>query len=411
MQDSYRLTKKAYIWSVVLSTPIWAMYSLLPYIVYKDLKASVLQITMMITLKPLVSLFSLYWSNRVQNRADRLKGNVIMANILGRVPFIFFPFIDEPWFFVLAYGIFMMMARGVIPAWMEILKLNLPDNEIKRVFARSQAFYYLIGGILPMGFGLIMDLFVEVEAWRYLFPLVAILSLFPIYFQMHMPLPDEMATGTKQPFFKALTTPWKDSWMLLKNRVDFSLFQIGFMLGGSGLMIMQPAFPAFFMGELHLSYTELGVALALCKGVGFAATSGFWSDWLGRVNIFRFSSLVMFLGALFPLLLLFAKVHLAWMYGAYLIFGVMQAGSELSWNLSGPIFAKEADSSPYSGVNVCTVGIRGCVAPPLGSLLCLYTSSSVILALGGLFCLAATFHMLYCQRVYETSSRWLFSRR
>lgn len=159
-------------------------------------------------------------------------------------------------------------------------------------------------------------------------------------------------------------------------------------------MIMQPALPRFFIDVLGLSYTELSIALTLCKGVGFALTSQVWANGMQRIDIFRFSSLVTLLGALFPLLLLVAQLHVVWVYLAYLIYGVLQAGSELSWHLSGPIFAKEEDSSQYSSVNVLTVGLRGCAIPQIGAFLCLIASSTSILMLGALSCFVGTVWML-----------------
>ena len=43
----------------------------------------------------------------------------------------------------------------------------------------------------------------------------------------------------------------------------------------------------------------------------------------------------------------------------------MQAGSELSWNMSGPLFSKQEESSSYTSVNIVTAGIRGlhCASP------------------------------------------------
>ena len=136
-------------------------------------------------------------------------------------------------------------------------------------------------------------------------------------------------------------------------------------------MILQPALPKFFMDVLGLSYTELSIALNLCKGIGFVLTSQIWANGMHKTDILRFSTLVIVLGAVFPLILLFAQIHVLWIYVAYLVYGMMQAGSELSWHLSGPIFAKEGESSQFSGVNVLTVGLRGSVIPQLGALLCL----------------------------------------
>ena len=71
-QHDWHQTRMAYIWSHLLNAPFWAIYNMLPFILYKDLHATSWQIGAMITLKPVVSLFSMYWSSLVIRRPDRL---------------------------------------------------------------------------------------------------------------------------------------------------------------------------------------------------------------------------------------------------------------------------------------------------------------------------------------------------
>lgn len=374
------------------------MYALLVFILSKDLHATPLEITALIALKPIVSLFSPYWSCLVHKRPDRLRWNVIVASIIGHAPFFLFPWVKSPWFMIGAGAIFLMMKRGVIPSWMELLKRNLPEEKRHRTFSYGSVLSYLGGAILPILFGMWMDF--DPFAWRLLFPITALLSLAGTLFLLR--IPTDKAPLEKSPFAlkAALIRPWKDAYHLFKTRPDFVRYQLGFMLGGGGLMIMQPALPSFFLGELGLSYTMLATALATCKGIGFALTSRIWAGWMDRLSIFRFSALVTVLAALFPLMLLCAKWHLAWIYAAYLIYGVMQAGSELSWHLSGPLFARHEESSPYSSVNIVTVGLRGLIAPLCGSLLCTQFSSYPVLLLGGVLCLLASLQLTYAHRFW-----------
>jgi len=88
-----------------------------------------------------------------------------------------------------------------------------------------------------------------------------------------------------------------------------------------------------------------------------------------RISVSRFTGLVLFGFALFPLFILLAPMFHGWLYLAYIIYGIAQAGSHLIWHLSGPMFADHEDSSTYSGVNIVMVGVRGVIAPPLGALL------------------------------------------
>ena len=121
-------------------------------------------------------------------------------------------------------------------------------------------------------------------------------------------------------------------------------------------MLMQPALPAYFVDTLNLSYTEMAVALTLCKGIGFSLTSPFWARNMNRINIFTLSSIPPLCICGFAFCLLLAPTSILWLYAAYLFYGFMQAGSEMTWHLSGPSFAGHEDSSKYSSVNVLAVG-------------------------------------------------------
>jgi len=387
---------QAFIWTSFLKAPFWALYALLVFVLSKDLSATSLQITCLIALKPVVSLFSPYWSALIHKRPDRLRSNVILASVIGHAPFFFFPIFDHPWFIVASGALFLMMKRGIIPAWMEILNRNIPEGKREKTFSYGSILSYIGGAILPIFFGRLMD--IEPGSWRLLFPLTSLLSLVGTAFLIR--LPTEEVPKTKDPFnFKeSLIRPWKNSWHLFKTRPDFLNYQIGFMLGGGGLMIMQPAFPTFFLGELKLSYTALAIAITTCKGIGFATTSRIWAGFMQRLGIYRFSSLVTLVATLFPLALLAAKIQVSWVYIAYLIYGIMQAGSELSWHMSGPLFAKNEDSSAYSSTNVVTVGVRGLFAPFCGSFICSKTNPTLVLLLGGLLCLLASIHLLLFAR-------------
>jgi len=395
-------TRRAFIWTRLLDTPFWAIFNMLPFILYKDLHATPLQLAIIIALKPLSSIFSLYWCSEIQERPDRLIPNVLWGGVIRHLPFFLFPFIHNVWFFIIAFGLHMMLARGAQPAWMEILKRNLPSVTRERTFANVSSLAYLGDALLPFILGTILDSYFQ--SWRWLFPLTAAVSLISTFLLFTIPIKiDKTALAEHHvPQLKnRLLQPWKDAWNLMTTRPDFAKFQIGFMLGGSGLMILQPALPIFFVDVLDLSYIEFAIALTACKGIGYALTSRTWANWMRKINIYRFNSNITLLAALFPLLLLAAKEHLLWLYIGYLIYGVMQAGSTLSWNLSGPIFSNEKDSTPYTSVNVVTVGLRGCVAPALGSLLCQHWGGTPVLLASSLICFLATWQLQRYNHQYE----------
>jgi predicted MFS family arabinose efflux permease len=380
--------QSAYLWTSILNAPFWALYGMLLFILYKDLHASALEISLFIALKPGVSLLSTYWSALVHQRPDRLRINIIAASLLGHLPFFIVPFFASSSLLIAAGAFYMMLMRGIIPAWMEILKLYIPKRKREKLFSLGSVISYVGAIVLPLLFGKCLDF--NPASWRLFFPIAAFFSLCGMFFQWRIPLGDTEVLRDSRPFKEVITHPWKTSWQLLKARPDFWRYQVGFMLlGGGGLMILQPALPLFFVDRLALSYTELALALSVCKAIGFVLTSRLWTQAISRFSFYRLSSCVTLLAGLFPLLLLLAETHLVWIYAAYLIYGVMQAGSELSWHFSGPHFSKEEESSRYSSVNVLLVGMRGLIVPFIGSLLCTHFEAQATLIVGSLLCLAA----------------------
>lgn len=403
-EHALKSARDAFVWTRLLSTPFWALLNILPIILYKDLHISEMQVTIIIILKPLSSLFAPYWSSSIYERQDRLKSNLVWANLLRYLPFLFIPWLNSSWLIILAFAIYMVLSRGAIPAWMEIFKKHIPETKREQVFAYGSAIDYLGSALLPIMLGILLDDYAH--SWRWLFPITAALGIFSTVFLYKIPsLPNltHVMAPLNLSIKEQLLKPWKQSWQILKKHTDFTSFQIAFMLGGGGLMVMQPALPMFFVDVLELSYTKMVLAIAVCKGIGYAATSPVWVRFFKTLSIFNFSSFVTLLAAVFPFFLIGAQYHIGLLYAAYIIYGTMQAGSEMCWHMSGPQFAKNEDSSPYSSTNVLTVGVRGCFFPLFGSMLYEVTNSTTVMLLGSFLCLLAYRHLVNYNKAQQLS--------
>jgi predicted MFS family arabinose efflux permease len=391
-----RPTCSAFLWTRIFGIPFWGLISMLSIILYKDMHIHVAQITAIIALKPMSGVLAPYWSQMIYQRPDRMKANLIWSHVLRYVPFLFIPWIDSAWVIILAFGFYMTLYKGAIPAWMEIFKRHVPAVTRERMVSYGSLIDFCGIAISPFVLGIFLDHYES--AWRWLFPPMAILGLASTWFLWRIPLTEckvELGSpgslsGVYGQLTEYLRKPWTHSWNLIRERPDFARYQLGFMLGGGGLMIIQPALPQFFVDTLALSYTEMLMAITLCKGVGFALASPFWTRLFGKQDISFFSGWVTLLAAIFPLLLLGAQSQIWVLYLAYCLYGGMQAGSELSWHMSGPVFSGEKDSSVFSGTNVLTVGIRGCFIPMIGSMLLATAGSTVVMVVASVMCLLAT---------------------
>jgi MFS family permease len=369
-------------------------------IFYKEMEVGPLAIVLMIALKPMSAVLAPYWSQAISNRPDRILPNLIWANVLRYLPFLFVPWIESPIIIVAIFALYMALYRGVIPAWMETIKRNVPAFESERLVARGSTIDFCGAGVLPFLLGFILDQYEY--SWRWLFPITALVGLSSTLLLLWIPKPAVPSSlkpimGNLAAFREKLMWPWVSAWKLMKENKGFAHFQVGFMLAASGIMMMQPAIPAFFVDTLNLSYTSMLFALAACKGIAFAVTSPFWVKLFRKVTISPFCGLVTLLAALFPFLLISAQYHVGFVYLAYLLYGIMQAGSELGWHMSGPVFAQHEESIVFSSTNVCMVGIRGCFAPALGAFFLPYIGATGVMLLCSLLCFLATQHFFFAR--------------
>jgi hypothetical protein len=379
-----------------MQAPFHSLSALLVFILYKELQANPIHITTFIALKPCVSMLSIYWSKLVHRRPDRLLHNLYFANFFAYTPFLLFPWIPSVGYVLFSSAVYMTFKRGIIPAWMELLKRSLTTEYFRDIMSYTSTCNYLVG----IGFSLFFASYMDINpgCWRYLFLIVAIMALCGTYIQVcwirlehEKSIEQKTGKGKGVSFSLCLDTllgPWKESWEICCKRKDVLVFQLGFMFGGGGLMIMQPALPVFFLDCLHLSYAELALALSFCKGLGFVITSYFWRYILKNWPFYRVCGLVPVFAFLFLSLLFSSLYSLKGVYLAYCMYGAMQAGSQLTWHLSGPIFSQQGeDSSPYSTLNILSVGLRGTIVPLCGAMICSYYGGIINLLISGSLCI------------------------
>jgi len=387
-------TRTSIILSSLIQEPFASLYVLLPFILIKNFKAAAIQIVLLTMLKPIAALFSFYWSEKLSQRKHTLKMNLLGAGLMARLPFVFALFFDNVWLLIGASTLYMLFLRASIPAWMEILKLNLPARVRERYFAIGSALGYAEGVLIAIGVGSLLD--THIDLWRFLFLGSLLLGIIGVIIQVMLPIRETVPPpkSEKMTFRDSFTRPWLDCFKLMKTRSDFRRFQWAFMIGGLGLMIIQPVIPIFFAETLKLSFRDLMIAYSICKGFGFVLTSPLWSRYMSILSVGRFTSIVLAGFALFSLLLTLGIYSSLWVYLAYFVYGIAQAGSHLIWHLSGPVFANDEDSSRYSGVNIVMVGARGMIGPPLGGLLAVLFGPIFVLYLSVIFCLSGVSSML-----------------
>lgn len=383
-----------YLVAHLLDAPLFAMYSLLAFILTKDLAATALQITLYVSVKPLTALFSAYWNEAL--RSHSIEGNISLLILLSCIPALCFPFIASPWFCIFGFATFFIADRAAVSGWMELLKTRAPEAIRGWTISKCSLLMFVAGAVVPLLVAPWMDR--GVVSWRWFFFGFAALSMM----RLLVILP--FASGQTMP--KRIASiwplaPWRRAFSVLRQRPDFAYFQLIFMFGGIGLVVMQAVLPKFVSQILNLSYTELALAFALAKALGYVCSARLWSTAIKRVNIYLFCGVVTAIGALSLYLIPLSVYYIPVLYIAFFLYGVMQGGSHLGWQLSGPIFSRDESSTSYTNVNVLAIGLRGCVAPTLGSLLGLQFGVIPTLLIGGTICAIGALIGLAGYRVWD----------
>ncbi len=388
-------TQQALLWMNLSAEPFVVLYTLLPFILRKDLQASLLQISILTALRPVLPIFSFYWSANLTNKKHLLRSNLIGAWALARIPFLFIPWLDNVWYIIFCCAVYEFFHKSGLPALIEILKINLTKETREKTYAFYFVLSFLESILLGLFIGGLLDL--HEKAWQFLCAFTALLGLSSLWVQLKVPIPKKHNLPEKHPLkTNKLIRPWKEAFDLLRTRKDFAHFQHGFMIGGFGLMLMTPSLSLFYADYLNLAHSQVITGRSIFMGLGIVLSTYFWRKLLSSstsATIPKLSLKILIGFGLFPLTLLLSPLHMGWFYLAFLFYGIAQSGSHLLWNLSGTIFAGKEDSSPFSRVNILMVGLRGIIAPLLGGALCELLGPTPILFLGAFICLTGAYYM------------------
>jgi hypothetical protein len=384
--QSHKKIRFAIIVSSILKEPLACLYPLLPFFLLKDLSATALHIVLYSSLKPIASFFSFYFSEVIAHQRMTLKSAMIWAGILARLCFIPALIYDDVNLYIFGSTMYMIFTRSETPAWMEAIKINVFRDKWEKTFSTGSILSYVTSVFITIFF--VASIEISSTSWKYSFLGALCLGMLAVVVQALLIENDREVKVVSKDRNSGLIEPVKGAISLLRSQPDFARFQGAFMIGGLGLMIIQPVIPIYFTEVLSLKYSDLMIAFCVWKALGFVSTTPLWNRLIKRIAFSSLVFLVLCGFSLFSLFLIFSSLSINAIYLAYFVFGVSQAGSHLVWHMSGPIFSKDDSSTSYTSVNVVMVGIRGLVGPMLGWLLMFAFHPTGIFFVSMLLCLS-----------------------
>ena len=324
-------TRFAMIIANLVHEPLACLFIWLPFILRKDCESTAFQISLLATLKPIMAIFSFYWSQLSLTFGLQHRASILISGIMARLLFLFLPVFQSINFLLVASASYLFFSRASVPSWMELLKCNLPSESRQKWFSFSSMIAYLEGISLAIGFGFLFDQ--TMIAWRYLFAFSALIGVIGVIYQTLVPHQMQLPNNQPISFGQLIIKPWKDTVSIMKKRKDFALFQWGFMAGGFGIMLVNVICPLFLVDVLDLRHVDYANARYCFMGLGFILLSPLWQKGMQTVSIFALTLKICFGFAGVIVCLFFSIYHLAFLDLAFFLYGVALAGSHLIWHL------------------------------------------------------------------------------
>ncbi|MBM3198429.1 MAG: hypothetical protein FJZ58_04145, partial [Chlamydiae bacterium] len=183
-----KATKRTLLWMNLSNEPFVVLYALIPFILRKDLAATLWQISILTALRPVLPLFSLYWSMHLPRKRHLLRSNLMGAWFLGRAPFLLIPWIPTAWYLIFCVTCYELFHKSGIPALVELLKINIPDKTREKIFTLYFVLSFVESILLGLFLGHLLDF--HPRAWQILGCMTALISLSSLVLQRKIPIPE-----------------------------------------------------------------------------------------------------------------------------------------------------------------------------------------------------------------------------
>jgi MFS family permease len=295
---------------------------------------------------------------------------MVAAWSIGRGLFVLAPLIVAPQPFAVIVILHYLCVSIPVTGYVEVMREIYPTAMRGSLMAYVRVGFTATATILTPLAGQLLDV------WGYpiLFPIAALFGVMSGVLFGRLNYADAPAKTQHN-----LLDPWRVLWRDKRFR-DYS---IAFMLCGFGYLLITPLIPILLVDELHLTYGEIGF-LGMVNSIFWMLFYIVWGRMVDRRGGLWTVQINLLLTTFISLALFFATNIWAAVI-AYIVTGVTVAGTDLGWMNAIMQFARKDDVSDYTALHAFLVGLRGIVAPLLGTAL----MTIPFIGLRGVFLLSA----------------------
>jgi MFS family permease len=242
------------------------------------------------------------------------------------------------------------------------MRANYPAKWRSSLLARVLAMSEAMMAVAGLAFGFVLEL--DPMVYRLLFPLAGACGLLGAYQVGRIQLQGRKtakAANAQPPDF---SLPRIHS--VLRHDHRFLRYEIAFFLFGFANIMTLPIIPFFLEEDLGIRYADAGLILVTLPMILDIFMLPLWGRTLDRQNPLLMRAIFNVIFAL-GILTYWASTSLLVFATGRLIVAFVQGGSVLVWVLGVNYFARHDEVPVYMGLHQTLTGIRGVIAPFVGT--------------------------------------------
>lgn len=337
--------------------------------------AGPVELTVLMSAFPMSVLLGPFWATL--GARVGMQQLVLGASIVGAILMILVGLAPGSWPFTICVAGAQVMLGGARMGQTSLYPILYDRVSRGRVLGRfmSWTFATMVPSILLAGW--LLD--VDRTLYRLIYPLAGCAGLIGCLFYARIRLPALLPSLID-------TTPIRHGFRgvasVLRSDRAYRVYQIAFFFAGSAFFMSSHVVLMLIRDRLAFSPFGLSLWLGVIPQLALAITSPIWGSILDRIGFARCRLLISFTLCAYLACYWFGIVTgLAWLVClGCILFGVTNGGGQVTWVLGPGHYAPHGRDVPiYSGVHFVLNGLRGLLAPGLGSLCWMFLGSGAVI--------------------------------
>ncbi|MBI4618289.1 MAG: MFS transporter [Planctomycetes bacterium] len=347
----------------------------------RSLDATELQVAIFLAFIASGHFLASFWGAAMEGRSKR--PFFILGAVLSRLVLLLLILWGHPVWFILVFAVSAWADPCFLIAQNSLFQSNYPAGMRARLVSRVNMYgrvAFLAGAIVGAA---LLDLHPDRASW--ILATGAFVGFWGVYAYARIPFENPReAPGSRRRAFRRM---FSDVAAILRENPAFRRYEAYYMIYGFAFMILWTVNVFLLVDDFHVTYKEFSLARQLLVQGGIVLAYPLAGRSMDRRGPYWTAALAFLSLTLHPAFLAAAvwTREIAFVWAGFLSFGLSMAAVDVTWNFAAMHFARDRDASPFMGVHIFLVGIRGTLGPFAG--LALYRLSGFYAVMGVSFAL------------------------